>query len=369
MPKKPFLPVKEIILTVFAIILIIFCFWKYDAVFFLLKTVFLALRPVFIGVAFAFVINSFAIRVVKIWRTDKVPEKVAWVISSLGVYVIFVGIIVAALYFVIPSLVGSVKQFFENFDVYYNNFSQTLAKLPLISITEKLLPPPEKIREYIPTAVSTATNALGGAARGVADTFIGFAVSFYFVLGKNSFKSGAKKVATALLSPTAYEKAEELYSVFVRTFSGFISGQLTEALIMGVLCFIGMLIFGFEYPLLISVIIAFTNLIPIFGPIMGTIPSAMILLFADPMSAIWFVIFIIVLQQIESQLIYPRVVGTSVGLKPFWTLFAIIVGGGLFGVWGMILGIPLLSVIYTEINRVISKKCENKGFDDVEKFR
>lgn len=369
MPKKHFLPVKEIILTVFVIILIIFCFWKYDAVFFLLKTVFLALRPVLIGVAFAFVINSFAIRVVKIWRTDKMPEKVAWVISSLGVYVIFVGIIVAALYFVIPSLVGSIKQFFENFDVYYNNFSQTLAKLPLINITEKLLPPPEKIREYIPTAVSTATNALGGAARGVADTFIGFAVSFYFVLGKNSFKEGAKKVATALLSPTAYEKAEELYSVFVRTFSGFISGQLTEALIMGVLCFIGMLIFGFEYPLLISVIIAFTNLIPIFGPIMGTIPSAMILLFANPMSAVWFIIFIIVLQQIESQLIYPRVVGTSVGLKPFWTLFAIIVGGGLFGVWGMIIGIPLLSVIYTEINGVISKKCENKGFVDVEKFR
>ncbi len=348
--------VKSIVITAFFIILIIFCFWKYDDVFLLLKTLFLAIRPVLIGIGLAFVINSFAIKVMKFWRTDKIPEKIAWIISSLIVYIAFIGIFATALYFVIPSLIESVRQFFSDFDLYYKRFSETLKDLPVLSFMENILPTPEKIREYIPKVFSVASDTLGQVARVIADFLIGFAVSFYFVLGKNSFKSGMKKVALAFLSEKAYKKASSLYSSFVKTFSGYISGQLTEALIMGILCFIGMAILGFPYPLLISSIIAFTNLIPVFGPVMGTIPSALILLFADPMSAIWFVVFIIILQQIESQLIYPRVVGTSVGLKPFWTLFAIIVGGNLFGIWGMILGIPLLSVIVSEFLNLVNTR-------------
>ena len=356
--------VKNIVITAFSVILIIFCFWKYKDVFLLLKTLFLAVRPVLIGIGFAFVINSFAIRVMKFWRSDKIPEKIAWIISSILVYIAFIGIFATALYFVIPSLIESVRQFFSDFDVYYNNFSETLKGLPLLNFIEKILPTSEKIREYIPKMFSRASATLGGIARVIADFLIGFAVSFYFVLGKNSFKSGLKKIALAFLNEKAYKKASSLYYSFVKTFSGFISGQLTEALIMGILCFIGMAVFGFSYPLLISSIIAFTNLIPVFGPIMGTIPSAIILLFVDPMSAIWFVVFILVLQQIESQIIYPRVVGTSVGLKPFWTLFAIIVGGNLFGIWGMILSVPLLSVIRGEFLNLVNTR---KSGDFVEK--
>lgn len=349
--------IKSIVMTAFLITLIIFCFWKYNDVFLFVKTIFLSVRPVFIGIAFAFIVNSFAIRVMKLWRTDKIPEKVAWIISSLIVYAVFTGILSAALYFVIPSLIQSIKQFFTDFDTYYLRFSDTLKNLPLLSFIEKLLPSAEKIREYIPKIFSSFSDTLGGIARLVADFLIGFAVSFYFVLGKKSFKEGAKKLALSFLPPKAYKKAEDLYIVSVKTFSGFISGQLTDSFIMGILCFIGMAIIGFPYPLLISSVIGFTNIIPFFGPIIGTVPSALILLFADPMSTVWFIIFIIVLQQIESQLIYPRVVGTSVGLKPFWTLFAIIVGGNLFGIWGMIIGIPLLSVIQSELlNRVERRK-------------
>lgn len=341
--------VKNIVITAFLIILIIFCFWRYDDVFLLLKTLLLSLRPIIIGIGFAFLINSFAIKVMKFWRADKIPEKIAWIISSLIVYIAFIGIFSLALYFVIPSLIESVRQFFSDFDSYYKRFSETLKELPFLSFIEKLLPSAEKIRDYIPKAFSAFSDTLGGIAKVFADTLIGFAVSFYFVLGKESFKEGAKKLAMSFLPEKIYKKGEDLYSTSVKTFSGFLSGQLTDSFIMGILCFIGMAVLGFPYPLLISSIIGFTNIIPVFGPVMGTIPSAFILLFADPMSAVWFVVFILILQQIEAQLIYPRVVGTSVGLKPFWTLFAIIVGGNLFGIWGMIIGIPLLSVIQSEI--------------------
>ena len=119
-----------------------------------------------------------------------------------------------------------------------------------------------------------------------------------------------------------------------------------DACILGLLCFIGMSIFHFQYPVLISVIIGLTNMIPIVGPIVGTVPCALILLLVEPKQAIWFVVFVIVIQQIDSNLIYPRVVGGSVGLPAMWVLFAVIVGGGLFGVLGMVLGVPVMSLIY-----------------------
>ena len=133
----------------------------------------------------------------------------------------------------------------------------------------------------------------------------------------------------------------------VDTFSSFVNGQLTEAFILGVLCYIGMKVFRFDYAVLISVIIGITNMIPIVGPIAGTIPCALVLLLASPRQAVWFVLFVIVLQQLESNLIYPRVVGSSVGLPPLWVLLAVVLGGGLGGILGMILGIPVLSLVYT----------------------
>ncbi|MBQ8917691.1 MAG: AI-2E family transporter, partial [Oscillospiraceae bacterium] len=132
-----------------------------------------------------------------------------------------------------------------------------------------------------------------------------------------------------------------------RTFSAFFSGQILEALILGVLCFVGMSIFSFSYAPMISVIIGITNMIPIVGPLLGTIPCALLILLAEGnlLRTVWFVVFIIVLQQLEANIIYPRVVGTQVGLPSFWVLSAVVVGGGLFGVAGMIIGIPLLAVV------------------------
>jgi predicted PurR-regulated permease PerM len=145
-----------------------------------------------------------------------------------------------------------------------------------------------------------------------------------------------------------------------KSFENFIRGQIVEAFIIGSICFVGMQIFGFQYALLISVIIGITNMIPMFGPYIGGIPSFLILVMVDPVKAIWFIVFLIVLQQVEGNIIYPRVVGTSMGLSGFWVLIAVIVGNNLFGILGIIIGIPIFSTIYTIVRELTTKRLKEK---------
>ncbi len=203
-----------------------------------------------------------------------------------------------------------------------------------------------KLAEYIPDIVKKTFSVTANIVDGTVDFVIGMVLSVYIISDKANLKRQTDRLLKKILRENIYKKTVYYLHAGKVSFSNFISGQLTEAFILGFLCFIGMNIFRFEYSLMISVIIGITNIIPIAGPILGTIPCAFILLLADPMEAVWFVIFIIVLQQIESNLIYPKVVGNSVGLPPMWVLIAVTVGGGLYGIIGMIIGIPLMSVIY-----------------------
>ena len=140
------------------------------------------------------------------------------------------------------------------------------------------------------------------------------------------------------------------------TFTKYVSGQIVEAGILGVLCFLGMCIFGFDYAPLISVIIAVCALVPIAGAYIGAIVSALLLLMIEPMQAIWFLVFLIILQQLEGNLIYPRVVGTSIGLPGIWVLAAVTVGSSLMGFAGLIIGVPLTAVLYTLLKRNLHKR-------------
>lgn len=360
---------KTIIAAAAVIILMIFAVWRYDLIFAMLGKILSILRPVFIGGGLAFILNAYVNKVMKFWRKDKVSEKTAYRISVVVVYILFLGIMAALVCFVVPQLVSSAEFFFDSFETYYKNFTawaeDILLRFDFISFDEEkiLTAVSDKIMtfsENIPELLGKTLNVTTGIIGAVTDIFIGFIVSVYILIGKNDFKRQFSKAGKALLSSRHYKKASEMYHLVSTTFSHFISGQLTEAVILGVLCFIGMCVFGFDYALLISVIIGSTNLIPIFGPIIGTIPCAFILLLVDPKQAVWFVIFEIILQQLESQLIYPHVVGNSVGLKPFWTLFAILVGGGLFGIAGMIFAVPAMSVIYTLARDFINSKLKDK---------
>ena len=144
-------------------------------------------------------------------------------------------------------------------------------------------------------------------------------------------------------------------------FSKFITGQCIEAVILGGLCFIGMTIFSMPYALLVSTIIGVTALVPIFGALIGTIPAAFIIFMVEPMTAVWFVILIVVIQQIEGNLIYPMVVGNSIGLSAIWVLLAITVGGSTFGILGILIGIPLFGVLYTLLSTITNSKLKEKN--------
>ena len=166
--------------------------------------------------------------------------------------------------------------------------------------------------------------------------------------------SNPSKVFFALFKEKTAENISSTLSLISQTFSNYIAGQIIEAFVLGTLSFIGMTIFGFEYPLLISVFLGVTSLIPVIGPYIGTIPSAFILLLISPLKAFWFIIFVIGLQQIESNIFYPRVVGTKVGLPAIWVLVAVLVGGGLFGIIGILIAVPTMSVIYDLSRKRIS---------------
>lgn len=185
-----------------------------------------------------------------------------------------------------------------------------------------------------------------GVTSGVFNSFLALVLCIYLLYNKEKLCGQLKSCLHAFVR-------EDIADVLLRTgrfanttFSRFFAGQLTEAVILGVLCFAGMSIFRMPYAMLISVVIAATSVIPIFGAYIGTIPSAFIILMVRPVTALWFVVFIIVLQQIEGNLIYPKVVGSSIGLSGFWVLLAILIGGGLFGILGIFIGIPTMAVLY-----------------------
>jgi predicted PurR-regulated permease PerM len=168
------------------------------------------------------------------------------------------------------------------------------------------------------------------------------------------------RILRALFSETRVKKITDFADLVIRTFTNFVTGQMTEAIIIGVLCGIGMAIFRMPYALVVSVIVGFTALIPVFGAYVGTAVGAFLILLAEPVKALWFVVFIVVLQQLEGNLIYPRVVGKSVGLPGLLVLAAVTVGSGVGGILGMLLAVPVCSVIFTVCAQAVDARLAQK---------
>ena len=172
----------------------------------------------------------------------------------------------------------------------------------------------------------------------------------------------AKKIIVAHFKESTAEEILQGAEYTNKTFGGFISGKIIDSAIIGILCFIIMSIFGWEYSLLISCIIGITNIIPFFGPFIGAIPSALLLLMVNPMHSLYFIILVIILQQFDGNILGPKILGDSTGLDSFWVLFAVLVGGGLFGFLGMVLSIPVFAVIYAYCGRALNRRLTKRGF-------
>ncbi|MEG0614608.1 MAG: AI-2E family transporter [Oscillospiraceae bacterium] len=371
--------IKTITFCTFGAILFVFLLWNFEIPAQFIKTLFTVLRPLIIGGAIAFVLNRPMERLRGLYKkifnkknalTKKGKEKTYRISTIATVYVIFILLLVGIVLFIIPQIGESITFFVNSFDVYAANFTAFIDKtfgnvdfswLEEYNIMEKIYTALSDLAEKIPQFITAAFGVTANIISSIVDVFVGLVFSIYILGGKKKLKSQVSRMFHAIFSDKMFNRILRYYKLTSNTFSHFINGQLTEACILGILCFIGMSIFGFEYSVLISFIIGITNVIPIFGPILGTIPCALILLFVHPINAVWFVIFIIILQQIEANIIYPRVVGNSVGLSSMWTLMAIVIGGGLFGIGGMVFAVPVMSIAYIVIGDLVKKKLAKKA--------
>ena len=287
--------------------------------------------------------------------------------------VVFLAVIAALVYLILPQLYSSIDTIVKNSPTYIDNLGkwaeQLLQDYP--EIEQYVLTTLDRFNENImdwlektvlPELGSMLSNLTAGvyyALKGVYNLIIGIIVSVYILGNIEGFGASARRLMYSLFSIEKAEKLREGVAFIDKTFMGFINGKLLDSAIIGLICYIVCAILNMPYALLVSVIVGVTNIIPFFGPFIGAVPSAIIILMVSPMKCLIFVIFIIILQQVDGNIIGPKILGSSIGINGFWVMFSIILGAGLFGFWGMLLGVPVFVVIYTGINSLIVKKLKS----------
>ena len=272
--------------------------------------------------------------------------------------------------FVLPQLMDSIIGLVNNIPEYVNDVTKFTN-----DIVDNLNLQPEYINlitdkfgeaiTYIITILSNLVPVIGnfvvGATSSILNIIIGIIVSIYILIDKEKFMALGKKIVYALCSEEKAKFILRLATQSNMTFSRFIGGKILDSFIIGVLTFIILSIFKMPYILLISVIIGVTNIIPFFGPFIGGIPAAIIILFVSPIQALWFIVIIVVIQQIDGNIIGPKILGDSIGISAFWILFSLLVAAKLMGFVGMIIGVPLFAIFYSIIKEIIEEKLAKKG--------
>ena len=289
--------------------------------------------------------------------------------------IVLIAIIVAMFYLIIPQLYDSIEKIVKNSDEYYNVISRwvesTLTDYPdvesyAVDALDKLS---DNLVDWLRTTLlpelgSIVTNVTSGvyyAVKTVYNLLIGIIVSIYILASVEGFVAGMRRFMYSLFTIDTAQKIRNALDFADRTFNGFLYGKLLDSAIIGLICYVFCAIVNMPYALLVSVIVGVTNIIPFFGPFIGAIPSAIIILFVSPSKCLIFVIFIIILQQIDGNFIGPKILGSTTGISGFWVMFSIIVGSGLFGFMGMLLGVPVFVVIYAAVNKRIEKKLKSSG--------
>ena len=324
-----------------------------------------AATPLFLGVAIAFAINIpmkfFERHICRGWEENsKIKRAMRRPLCMLLAYAAVFLVLGGLIWLVLPKVIESVTQLATNFSGYVNSFQTWMDGL----LSSYQVEPGEvsflsKMWEDLVTFLQQVlTEAVPGIisftvdfTTGLFQLLVSLMLAGFMLYNKEKLLSQLTRLSQAVLGRKKTRSIAEVCTMANLVFSRFILGQITEALILGLICFLCMQVFGMPYALLISTVIAITALIPIIGPIIGTVPCAIILLVIEPVQAVWFVVFIIVLQQLEGNLLYPRVVGNAIGLSGLWVLSSILVGGRLFGVWGMLLGVPTVAVAYRLVAR------------------
>ncbi len=363
MDKKLF---RSLILLITYAVVLVAVIVKLDAVTGWLGGVIAAFRPLIIGGVIAFILNRpcnfFARQYEKLLPGR--ARGAARPLAAATAYLIVAVLITALVSLVVPEVTSSIETFIGNLNIYAGNF-QTLidwvvAKLELEQLANLDLSAgiSDSLKNLLTGALDALTNTLphligmtSVLISAVVTGVISLVFSLYMLSGAPRLTGQCRRLVQAYLPKRAADTVLSVTRLTADTFSKYVNGQMVEACILGSLCFIGMCIFRFDYAPLISVAVGVFALIPIAGAYLGAVLAVLLLVMIDPWQAVWFLVFLVALQQFEGNLIYPRVVGTSMGLPGIWVLAAVTVGGSLLGLVGMVVSVPLAAVVYTLLKR------------------
>lgn len=380
--KENMRKMRELIL--FTIIILI-ALWNYKMIFDAIVFILGIVLPFLVGGAIAFVLNvPMSFFEEKIFynrhlKDKKIANRLARPVSLVLTIAVLIGVVVLVMFVVIPELTKTILSLGKTIQAFVPEAQRFL---------EELFTDNSEIRAWLDSlnldvdqimnsavsffqngagnVLNSTVSAIGSIVSGVTTFVIAFVFACYVLLQKEKLRVQVQKVLYAFLPENKVESFLEVCSLTSKTFSSFLAGQCVEALILGTMFFVVMSIINMPYALLVGVLIAFTALIPIFGAFIGCFVGAFLILMVDPLQALIFVIMFLVLQQIEGNFIYPKVVGSSVGLPSIWVLAAVTIGGSLMGVVGMLIFIPIVSVIYTLFRASVYKRLRKKHREDKE---
>ena len=377
------LSIKKIRELIVFMALLVVALWKFDVVLDVLKTIGQIIFPFILGGAIVFVINvpmSFLEKKIfeNVKKENKTARKLARPVSLLLTIVLVVGVIALVMIGVIPqltktmgSLMINITDFIPQIKIWIRDFFHDNREIMNL-VDQVQFNPDQAIRWGISllgngagNMMNTTVSAVGSVVSGLATFFIAFSFACYVLFQKEKLHVQIRKVLFAFLPKQKADAFLKVCSLTYRTFANFLTGQCLEAVILGCMFVVTLSILRMPYALLIGVLIAFTALIPIFGAFIGCAVGSFLIFMVSPKQAIIFIIVFLVLQQIEGNLIYPHVVGESVGLPSIWVLAAVTIGGNLMGIVGMLVFIPLLSVVYTIFRKVVYQRLKKRHIKQV----
>lgn len=336
------------------------------------------LQPFIIGFSMAYLLNF----ILKFYEKKifeninikklKLKQKTKRSFGILFTYATALVVVFLFIKFVLPQVVDSISGLINDIPSYINETNKfidgTLAKLNIDQQYLRIIN--ENFNDLVNYIIKVATNflpLLGGMLTTVASSIwniiLGIIVSIYLLIDKEKFCALIKKITYAIFPKSASEKILEVSYMSNSIFGKFLIGKIVDSAIIGVLTFFILALCKMPYAILVSVIVGITNIIPFFGPFIGAIPSFIIILFISPVKALWFLVIIFIIQQLDGNIIGPKILGDSIGISAFWILFSILVAGKFLGLIGMVIGVPLFAVIYAIVKEIIEGKLKKKNMN------
>lgn len=369
-------------LVIVACIVCYFAFLRIDDIAIFLKEVATILQPIIMGLVFAYLLNPMVMMIERnlipiLEKKIKNEKKVRSLARNTGVFtaiLVTIAVVVLLLNMVLPELYESIRDMIISLPGQMNDAMEYLEEHAINdsaisgTLNTVLENGAASLETWLRTdLISQVNQMMSSLTSGVISFFetlfniaVGLIVSVYVLTSKEKFIGQCKKATYALFQKDRANLILQVTRKSNEIFGGFVIGKIIDSIIIGVICFVVLNILKMPYALLVSIVVGVTNVIPFFGPFIGAIPSIILILLAEPIKGLYFMIFILLLQQFDGNILGPKILGNSTGLSAFWVVFSILLGGGLFGFIGMVMGVPTFAVLYYLVNMFLNQKLEKK---------